>query len=90
MKTVSSTSTPVEKMVTPRRGTDTSWTPFQAIRPAPIAWPANFVMASSCHTSSAMPSRQTTPAPSRTPHGWPPWKTLCRKLLEVCWEICSR
>src|ERR687885_260841 len=64
-KTVRSTSTPGEKIVTPTTGSETICTPFQAIRPAAMAWPASFVTASSCQTSSAMPRAHTVPAPDR-------------------------
>ena len=73
-KTVSSTSTPVEKIVTPTTGSETICTPFHAMSPAAMAWPASFVTASSCHTSSAMPSgAHDAPAPISTPQGCPLW-----------------
>ncbi len=75
---VSATSTGAGSTVTPPSGSEKNCTPWKAMIPAAIIWPAALVSQSSSWMSSMAPTRQTMPAPHSTPRSSPVSKTWRR------------
>ena len=64
---VSATRIGAGSTVTPKSGSEKNCTPWKAMIPAAIIWPAILVSQSSSRMSSIAPTRQTMAAPHSTP-----------------------